>query len=207
MFAYARMTAPFDGVVTKIYAYTGALLPAGTSSAKAESALCQLSQNNLLRLVIPVPERAVPEIHDGQTLEVDVSGLKKTFTGKIARSSGQIDPTTRTMHTEVTVPNPTYELVPGMYASVRIPLHSVTNVLTVPMQAIQFAGTGQGVALVVNSQKRLEKREVKVGLQTTAEVEVLSGLSEGDTVVFGEQNQFKEGELVSPKLVEAPRME
>ena len=207
MFAYARMTAPFDGVVTKIYAYTGALLPAGTSSAKAESALCQLSQNNLLRLVIPVPERAVSEIHDGQTLEVDVSGLKKTFTGKIARSSGQIDPTTRTMHTEVTVPNPSYELVPGMYASVRIPLHSATNVLTAPVQAIQFTGTGQGVALVVNSQKRLEKREVKLGLQTAAEVEILSGLSEGDTVVFGEQNQFKEGELVSPKLVEAPRME
>ena len=207
MFAYARMTAPFDGVVTKIYAYTGALLPAGTSSAKAESALCQLSQNNLLRLVIPVPERAVPEIHAGQTLEVDVSGLKKTFTGKIARFSDQIDPATRTMHTEVTVPNPTYELVPGMYASVRIPLHSVTNVLTVPVQAIQSTAVGQGVALVVNSQKRLEKREVKLGLQTASEVEILSGLSEGDTVVFGEQNQFKEGQLVSPKLVEAPRME
>ncbi len=207
LFAYARMTAPFDGVVTKIYAYTGALLPAGTSSAKAESALCQLSQNNLLRLVIPVPERAVSEIHDGQTLEVDVSGLKKTFTGKIARFSDQIDPATRTMHTEVTVPNPSFELVPGMYASVRIPLHSVTNVLTVPVQAIEFTGTGQGVALLVNSSKRLEKREVKLGLQTAAEVEILSGLSEGDTVVFGEQSQFKEGELVSPKLVEVPRME
>ena len=207
MFAYARMTAPFDGVVTKIYAYTGALLPAGTSSAKAESALCRLSQNNLLRLVIPVPERAVSEIRDGQTLEVDVSGLKKTFTGKIARFSDQIDPATRTMHTEVTVPNPSFELVPGMYASVRIPLHSATNVLTIPVQAVQFTGAGQGVALIVNSQKRLEKREVKLGLQTAAEVEVLSGLSEGDTVVFGEQNQFKEGQLVSPKLVEAPRME
>jgi RND family efflux transporter MFP subunit len=207
MFGYARMTAPFDGVVTKIYAYTGALLPAGTSSAKAESALCQLSQNNLLRLVIPVPERAVPEIREGQTLEVDVSGLKKTFTGKIARFSDQIDPATRTMHTEVTVPNPSYELVPGMYASVRIPLHSATNVLTVPVQAIQFTGAGQGVALTVNASHRLEKREVKVGLQTAAEVEILSGLSEGETVVFGEQNQFKEGELVSPKLVDVPRME
>ena len=207
MFAYARMTAPFDGVVTKIYAYTGALLPAGTSSAKAESALCQLSQNNLLRLVIPVPERAVSEIRDGQSLEVDVSGLKKTFTGKIARFSDQIDPATRTMHTEVTVPNPTFELVPGMYASVRIPLHSAANVLTIPVQAIQFTGAGQGVALIVNPQKRLEKREVKLGLQTAAEAEVLSGLSEGDTVVFGEQNQFKDGQLVSPKLVEASRME
>jgi len=205
MFAYARMTAPFDGVVTKIYAYTGALLPAGTSSTKEESALCQLSQNNVLRLVIPVPERAVPEVRDGQTLEVDVSGLQKSFAGKIARSSGQIDPATRTMHTEVTVPNSNYELVPGMYASVRIPLHSVTNVLTVPVQAIQFTGTSQGVALLVNSSQRLEKREVKLGLQTASEVEILSGLTEGETVVFGEQNQFKEGELVSPKLVDVPK--
>ena len=207
MFAYARMTAPFDGVVTKIYAYTGALLPAGTSSAKAESALCQLSQNNQLRLVIPVPERAVPDIHDGQTLEVTVSGLKKTFPGKIARSSGQIDPTTRTMHTEVTVPNPNYELVPGMYASVKIPLHSVTDVLTIPVQAIQPSGNGQGTALVVNSSKHLERREIKLGLQTAADVEVLSGLTEGDVVVFGEQNQFKEGQLVTPKFIEAPRVE
>jgi hypothetical protein len=59
----------------------------------------------------------------------------------------------------------------------------------------------------VNSQKRLEKREVKLGLQTAKEVEILSGLTEGDTIVFGEQNQFKEGELVSPKLVDAPRMD
>jgi len=205
MYGYARMTAPFDGVVTKIYAYTGALLPAGTSSAKPESALCQLSQNNLLRLVIPVPERAVQDIHNGQTIEVDVSGLQKKFAGKIARFSDQIDPATRTMHTEVNLPNPNYELVPGMYASVKIPLHSVTNVLTVPMQAIQFTGTSQGVALVVNSGNHIGKRQVKLGLQTVADVQILSGLSEGDTVVFGEQNQLKEGELVSPKLVEIPK--
>ena len=59
MFAYARITAPFDGVVTEIDAYGGALLPAGTSSNKGDQALCHLSENDLLRLVIPVPERAV----------------------------------------------------------------------------------------------------------------------------------------------------
>ncbi|MGA6954640.1 MAG: efflux RND transporter periplasmic adaptor subunit, partial [Candidatus Acidiferrales bacterium] len=176
MFAYARMTAPFDAVVTQIYAYTGALLPAGTSSTKGDSALCHLSQNNLLRLVIPVPERAVPEIHDGQTLEVNVSALKKTFTGTIIRYSDQIDPATRTMHTEVNVPNANFELVPGMYASVRIPLQSASNVLTVPVQAISLTGTGEGTALVVNSTNRLERREVKLGLQSASDVEVLSGI-------------------------------
>ena len=73
--------------------------------------------------------------------------------------------TTRTMHTEVTVPNANYELVPGMYASVKIPLHTVTNVLTIPVQAVQSTGTGQGTVLVVNSANHLERREVKLGLQ------------------------------------------
>jgi RND family efflux transporter MFP subunit len=207
LFAYARMTAPFEGVVTQIYAYTGALLPAGTSSTKGDSALCHLSQNNLLRLVIPVPERAVPDISDGQTLEVNVSALHKTFTGKISLFSDQIDLTTRTMHTEVTVPNAKYELVPGMYASVKIPLHTVTNVLTIPMQAVESTGTGQGIVLVVNSSNKLERREVKLGLQSATDTEVLSGLSENESVIFGEQNQFKEGQQVSPKLVTAPGME
>jgi RND family efflux transporter MFP subunit len=194
-------------VVTQIYAYTGALLPAGTSSAKDQSALCRLSQNDLLRLVIPVPERAVADIRDGEQLEVEVSALKRTFAGKIARFSDQIDPATRTMHTEVTVPNSNYELVPGMYAGVKIPLHSVADVLTVPLQAVESAGVGQGTVLIVNSTNHLERREVKLGWETTTDTEVLSGLRENDTVVFGEQNQFKEGELVSPKSVEAPGME
>jgi RND family efflux transporter MFP subunit len=204
MFAYARMTAPFDGVVTQIYAFTGALLPAGTSAAKGDSALCRLSQNDLLRLVIPVPERAVPDIRDGESVDVDVSSLKRTFTGKIIRYSDQIDPQTRTMHTEVDVPNPKFELVPGMYASVKIPLRAVTGVLTVPVQAVQSSGTGEGTVLIVNSSNHLERREVKLGLETATDAEVLGGLNENETVVFGEQNQFREGQLVTPKLVEAP---
>jgi RND family efflux transporter MFP subunit len=204
MFEYSRMTAPFDGVVTKIYAFTGALLPAGTSAAKGDSALCRLSQNDLLRLVIPVPERAVPGIKDGQPVEVDVSSLNKTFTGKIIRFSDQIDPDTRTMHTEIDVPNPKYELVPGMYASVKIPLQSVTDVLTIPVQAVQSKGTGEGVVLLVNSTNHLERREVKIGIQTATDDEILDGLHENETVVFGEQNQFHEGQLVAPQLVTAP---
>jgi RND family efflux transporter MFP subunit len=204
MFGYARMTAPFDGVVTQIYAFTGALLPAGTSAAKGDSALCRLSQNDLLRLVIPVPERAVPEIRDGQSVEVDVSSLARTFAGKIVRFSDQIDPQTRTMHTEIDVPNPKYDLIPGMYASVKIPLHSVTGVLTVPVQAVKSSGTGEGSVLLVNSSNHLERRDLKTGLETAADVQVLSGLQENETVVFGEQNQFREGQLVSPKLVAVP---
>jgi RND family efflux transporter MFP subunit len=207
LFAYARMTAPFEGVVTKIYVYTGALLPAGTSSSKSDTSLCHLSQNNLLRLVIPVPERAVADVHPGETVAVDVSALKKTFNGKIALVSDQIDLTTRTMHTEVTVPNPTYELVPGMYASVRIPLHTANGVLTVPMQAVEGTGNGEGTVLVVDRSNRIEKLSVKTGLESATDVEITSGLAENELVVFGEQNQFKAGQLVSPKTIQPPKME
>jgi RND family efflux transporter MFP subunit len=202
MFAYARMTAPFEGVVTEIYAYTGALLPAGTSSNKSSLALCRLSQNNLLRLVIPVPERAVPDIHDGETVAIEVSGMKKTFDGQIARSSGQIEAQTRTMHTEVQVPNAKYELVPGMYASAKIPLHSEKNVLSVPVQAVGSAGEWEGTVLLVNGENRLEKRTIKLGLRTATQFEVLSGLEQGDMVIFGEQGQYKVGQLVKPKMVQ-----
>jgi len=202
MYAYSRITAPFDGVVTEINAYTGALLPAGTSSNKGDQALCHVSQNNMLRLVIPVPERAVADIHVGQTIAVEVSAIAKTYKGQIARFSDQIDMNTRTMHTEVNVPNPAYMLVPGMYASVQIPLHSAANVLTVPVQAVLATDATHGTVLVVNGSNRIEKRSVTLGLQTANEYEVVSGLKENETVVFGEQSQYKDSELVSPKIVD-----
>lgn len=201
LYGYAHMTAPFDGVVTKMYAYTGALLPAGTSSNIGNSALCHLSQNNLLRLVIPLPERAVPDLHLGETVQVSVSGLNRTFSGKILRTSDQIDLSTRTMHTEVQVPNPRYEIVPGMYATVEIPLKSVQNALTVPLQAVQAAGEGRGTVLIVNKENRIEKRDVALGLQTATNFEVVSGLNADDRVVLGEQAQFQTGELVEPKTM------
>jgi len=198
LYSYARITAPFDGVVTQVNAYTGALLPAGTSTSNGGLGLCHLSQNNLLRLVIPVPERAVGDIHLGSSVAIRVSTINDTFEGKIVRFSGQIDNQTRTMHTEVEVPNPKYVLVPGMYASVRIALHSATNVLTVPIQAVRTSGSGDGAVLVVNNANRIERRAVKLGLQSADYYEVISGLSENEKVIFGEQNQYHEGELVSP---------
>jgi RND family efflux transporter MFP subunit len=201
MFDYARMTAPFDGVITQIYARTGALLPAGTSSNKGDSALCRLSENSLLRLVIPVPERAVPNIRIGQSVAVAVSGVNRAFQGKIVRFSDQIDMTTRTMHTEVDVPNPKYELVSGMYASVKIPLRTAAKVLTLPVQAIQAGEAGKGTVLLVNGNNKIESRNVVLGMQSASDVEITSGLQENETVIFGAQGQFKNGELVSPKLV------
>jgi RND family efflux transporter MFP subunit len=207
MFDYGRMTAPFDGVITQIYAYTGALLPAGTSSNKGDSALCRLSQNSLLRLVIPVPERAVSNIQIGEPVAVNVSGMDRSFEGKIIRFSDQIDVATRTMHTEIDVPNPKYQLVPGMYASVKIPLHSAAKVLTVPIQAFQGGSEGKGIVFVVGPGNKIERRDVAVGLQSATDVQITSGLQENETIIFGSLGQYRPGEIVAPKLVEPSRME
>jgi RND family efflux transporter MFP subunit len=206
MYAYSRMTAPFDGVVTRIDAYGGALLPAGTSS-NGDQALCHLSQTDLLRLVIPVPERAVGDVHTGETVAVQISNNNQKFQGKIVRISGQIDTQTRTMHTEVDVKNPKYELVPGMYATVQIPLHTVISALTVPTQAVQISSGSHGTVLVVNTSFKIEKRDVVLGLQTATDAEILSGLQEKEMVVFGEQSQYKPGELVAPSIVTPSEME
>jgi macrolide-specific efflux system membrane fusion protein len=93
-----------------------------------------------------------------------------------------------------------------MYASVKIPLRSASNVLSVPVQAVESTGSSSGTVLLVNASNRVERRDVKLGIQTAAEAEVLSGLNENDNVIFGEQNQFKVGELVSPQKVSAPGM-
>jgi RND family efflux transporter MFP subunit len=206
-FAYARITAPFDGVITEMDAYTGALLPAGTSSNKGDQALCHLSENNLLRLVIPVPERVVATIQDGQTVDVRVSGLNKDFNGKIVRFSDNIDPQTRTMHTEVDVENPTFEIVPGMYATVVLPLQTDRNVLTLPIQAVRISGETHGHVMLLGPDNKLQDRDVTIGTQGATLVEIASGLNENDSVVFGEQTQYRAGELVKPKPITPEGME
>ena len=91
---------------------------------------------------------------------------------KIVRFSEQIDTQTRTMHTEeVDVKNPKYELVPGMYATVQIPLHTVKDVLTLPTQAVQISSGGRGTVLVVNANSKIEKRDVALGLQSATDTE------------------------------------
>jgi RND family efflux transporter MFP subunit len=200
MYGYARITAPFDGVVTEIDAYTGALLPAGTSSNKGDEALCHLAQDGLLRLVIPVPESAVPTIKIGSGVEVRVPVLNKTFQGTVARVSDEVDLSTRTMRTEIDVPNPHLEIVPGMYAEASLVLKQRPDALSVPVQAIDHQEGGATV-LLVNQEDQLQERPVQLGIETSDRVEVLSGLNENDLVVVGNRSQLRPGMKVQPKLV------
>jgi RND family efflux transporter MFP subunit len=197
---YTRITAPFSGVITKRYADTGAMIQAGTASQTQSMPVVRLSENDRLRLVLPVPESVVPRIRIGAPVEVRVRSLNQSFQGRVSRFSGKVQSSTRTMETEVDVPNSRLVMMPGMYAEAALTLEQREDALAIPVQAVNAHETAPTV-FVVNGDNRVEERPVKLGIETPAKVEVISGLKENELVVVGNRNQLKPGQKVQPKLV------
>ena len=201
LFDYTSVTAPFAGVVTKRYADTGSMIQAGTASSSQAMPLVRLSENSLLRLILPVPESAVPTVHLGQQVDVRVPTLKRSFPGRVARFSDKLSLATRTMDTEVDVPNPSLVLIPGMYAEVDLSLDSRRGVLVVPVPAVDVGSDeSSGQVVVVTAENHIEIRKVQLGLQTSTKVEIRSGLKEGDLVVIGSRSGLQPGQEVKPKI-------
>jgi len=201
LFDYAKITAPFAGVVTQRFANLGTLMQAGTSSSTQAQPLVRLSQDELYRLVIPVPESYVKFIHLGDSVSVNVPSLSRTFPGKVARFSVDVREDTRTMHTEVDVPNPARMLLPGLYAEATITLEKKNNAIALPLQAVNQEN-GQTTVDIVDSSNKIEVRRVVLGIQTATDAEVLSGLQEGELVVVSDRSSLKPGEEVRPKTIE-----
>lgn len=202
LFNYAKITAPFAGVVTQRYANQGALMQAGSSTTQA-TPLVRLSQENLYRLVIPVPESDVRYIHIGDTVQVRVPSLDRTFNGTIKRFSVDVSAATRTMHTEVDVPNTAGDsLVPGLYAEALLALNRKTGALAVPLQAVSREAEKTTV-YVVDPGGKLEIRKVVLGIQGTNYAEAVSGLSKGEQVVITDRSGLKAGQIVKTRPVQA----
>ncbi len=201
LFDYSKITAPFTGVVTQRYANFGTLMQAGTNSPQALP-LVRLSQEDLFRLVIPVPESYVRYIKIGDQVKVRVPSLDRDFPGRVARFSVDVAGSTRTMHTEVDVPNPQGVLIPGVYAEATLTLENRGDALVVPVQAMNEQGDKASV-LVVDQSNAIQDREITLGIQSDNDAEVLSGLQEGDQVVISDRSGLHPGERVHPKLTEA----
>jgi RND family efflux transporter MFP subunit len=195
---YSRITAPFDGVVTWRYADTGALIQAGTSN-QASMPVVKLSQVNLLRLRIPVPESLAAAVHDGDPADILVQATHQRLTGKVIRSTDSLDRSTRTMQVEIDVPNPKYELSPGMYADVTLRVQNDAHALTLPLQAVN-RGADKTTVLLVNAQDHVEERQIQTGIEGANRIQVLSGLNEGDQVIVGSSSEYHPGQRVEPKL-------
>jgi RND family efflux transporter MFP subunit len=197
---YTRITAPFDGVITRRYVDKGALVQAGTTSNTQALPVVSVAETDSFRLTLPVPESAVPAIHLGTAATVHVQALNRDFAGRVARFADAVSQETRTMHTEVDVRNPGGSLVQGMYAEVTLALSKNDHALTVPVEAVTRKGSRASV-LVVNSQDRIEPREVQVGMEEADYVEILSGVNAQERVVIGSPSEFRPGEHVAPKVV------
>lgn len=200
LYQYAVITAPFTGVVTKRYANEGSLIQAGTASQTQAMPVVRLSENGLLRLSLPVPESAVPLVHLGEQVDVKVSSLNRTFPGRVARFADKVDEATRTMKTEVDVPNASLELVPGMYAEVDLITAQRNNVLSVPVEALDGSGDATQV-FVVNPSGEIHAVPIRTGVEGPDRVEVRSGsLKDGDDVIVGSRAGLKDGMKVQPKV-------
>ena len=201
LFDYSKITAPFSGVVTQRYANLGTLVQAGTNSSTQAIPIVRLSQDDLFRLVIPVPESYVPYIRVGDPVDVRVTALNRTLPGKVARFAVDVREDTRTMHTEVDVRNRDHLLVPGLYAEADLVLEHKEDIPTIPLQAVNHQGDKTTV-YVVTGNNRLEDRPVRLGIQTANDAEIVTGLNEGEIVVVSDRAGLKPGERVSPQVVQ-----
>jgi RND family efflux transporter MFP subunit len=195
---YSRITAPFDGVVTWRYADTGSLIQAGTSNISSLPVV-KLSQVNVLRLRIPVPESLAASVRDGEPADIRVKATDEHLSGKVIRSTDSLDRSTRTMQVEVDVPNQDYKLTPGMYADVSLRIQNDPNALTLPLQAINREADKTTV-LFVNAENHVEEREIHTGIEGSNRIQILSGLNEGDRVIVGNLGQYRAGQHVDPQL-------
>jgi RND family efflux transporter MFP subunit len=200
---YTNVIAPLDGVITWRYADTGALIQSGRDSNDQALPIVKLSESGLLRLRMPVPEDAVKYIRVGDELQIRVDALDRSFTGKIVRFTRSVNFETRTMETEVDVPNKDLSIDPGMYANTTLQLGHVENVVTIPVEALVLRGDKE-IVYVLDSENHVREQAVQLGLEGSQLAEIRSGLKAGDLVIVGGQGKYQEGELVRPVLTPTP---
>lgn len=203
---YTTVTAPIAGIVVWRYADTGALIQGGTNSNSQDLPIVRLSQSSLLRLRLPVPESDVRYVHDGDQVDLRVDAIGRSFRGKVARFTRDVNFETRTMETEVDLENKNFAISPGMYANAMLPLERVENVVTIPLEALVLQGRQQ-VVYALDSSNHVHVRPVQVGLQGTKLAEIRSGLQPGERVIIGGQDKYQENEAVDPAMTDEPASE
>ena len=199
---YSHITAPFAGVVTSRYADTGTLLQAGTANSGSMPAI-KLAQVDILRLRLPVPESLAGFVHIGDTAQIHVQATGEQLTGKVVRTTGELDLATRSLQVEIDVDNKNGKLTPDMYADVTLNIQRSGNGLTIPVEAVDRS---QSVpfAYVVNQQGHIERRSLHLGMETPRFIEVIDGLKEGELVVAANLSTFQPGEAVQAKEMSVP---
>jgi len=193
---FAKITAPFSGMVTKRLVDPGAFIPAATSGSAAQNAaIVTLMDFNKVRIQVAVPELEASLVAKGEPVRVSVDGLPgRSFDGDITRFSYALDEATKTMLAEVELPNAKLELRPGMYATVKIGIERKQEALLAPAEALVTEKTGAFVFTVVDSRAR--KVPVKIGFNDGTNVEIVSGLTPGQALIVVGKQTLNDGQAV-----------
>jgi RND family efflux transporter MFP subunit len=192
--AFQRVTAPFAGTITARNTNVGDLITANTTGTGME--MFHIQQTDPLRVYFRVPQPEAPNIAAGQTFNVQVGAESaKTYPGKVASTSEAVSPDSRTMLVELQVDNSKHEILPGSYASVRLPADVLGKLLILPDNTLIFRGKDLQVG-VVDAKGVVELRDVKVGRDFGIQSEILSGVSESDKVIVNPSDSLTTGTTV-----------
>lgn len=200
--SFQHIYAPFSGVITRRNADIGTLINAGNGGSSQQ--LFSLAQADPIRVYVSVPETYAPSIKSGLGAFLDLTQYPgQKFQGKVVRTSEAIDPGTRTLLTEIDVPNKAGEILPGGYAQVHLQVKVSGAHLQVPVNALLFRSEGLR-AIVVDANHKLHLRQLAIGRDYGTALEVLQGLAPADWIVINPADSLDEGQEVRVKEAAAP---
>jgi len=201
--SFKHIYAPFSGVITKRSVDTGTLINAGNGGASEQ--LFVLAQTDPIRVYVSVPEAYAPSIRSGLGAFLELTQYPgQKFEGRVVRTAESIDPGTRTLLTEVDVPNHNAALLPGGYSQAHLQVKVTGARLAVPVNALLFRSEGLR-AVVVDANHRAHLRSITVGRDYGTTLEVLQGLDVNDWIVLNPADSIDDGQEVRVKEVATNR--
>ena len=190
--AFKRVTAPFAGTITIRNVNVGDLITANTTSFE----MFHILQTDPLRVYFRIPQTESQNIAVGQTFDVQVGAQSaKTYPGKVIATSEAVSPDSRTMLVQLQVDNSKSAILPGSYATVRVPQSALGKILILPDNTLIFRGKDQQVG-VVDAKGVVQLRDVKVGRDFGIQSEILSGVTESDKVIVNPSDSLTTGTVV-----------
>src|ERR1700747_66986 len=190
--AFKRVTAPFAGIITVRNVNVGDLITANNTSFE----MFHIQQTDPLRVYFHIPQEDATNIAVGQTFNVQVGAQSaKTYPGKVISTSGAVSPDSRTMLVELQVENSKNEILPGSYATIRVPEVALGKLVTLPDNTLIFREKSVQVG-VVDAKGVVQLRDVKVGRDFGVQSEILTGVSESDKVIVNPADSLTSGTVV-----------
>lgn len=195
--SFKHVYAPISGVITRRNTDVGALIAAGSASAGKE--LFDVAQVDPLRVFVSVPQTNAPSIRAGLPAYIELREYPgQRFTGKVVRTADSIDPATRTLLTEIDVPNHDGKLLPGSYAEIHFAVPVQVPRMSIPVNALLFRPEGPRVA-VVGPDHKVHLKAINIGRDFGSKVEILGGLDPDDQIVVNPADSLEEGQEVNIK--------